>query len=71
MNFQTKSEYIYELLKKKITDGEIAQGETITISDVAAENEMSAIPVREALKRLESEGLVDIVPHKGRFRYRL
>jgi len=65
MTFQTKADYIYELLKKKITSGEIKQGETVTISKIADENEMSTIPVREALKRLEAEGLVDFTAHKG------
>ncbi len=65
MNFQTKSEYIYCLLKNQITEGVISQGETINISKIAADNQMSPIPVRESLKRLETEGLVEIIPHKG------
>jgi len=63
--FETKSDFIYKSLKQKILKGVLDQGESITISKVAKEYEISAIPVREALKRLEMEGLVVIAPHKG------
>ncbi|MFZ7104850.1 MAG: GntR family transcriptional regulator [Peptococcaceae bacterium] len=63
--FSTKSDYVYTQLKDKILKGVLKQGESITISRIAEEYSISAIPVREALKRLETEGLVEIIPHKG------
>ncbi|MEL7566108.1 MAG: GntR family transcriptional regulator [Dehalobacterium sp.] len=63
--FSTKSDYVYSQIKNKILKGELKQGENITISKMAEEYNISAIPVREALKRLETEGLVEIIPHKG------
>lgn len=63
--FETKSDYVYKQLKQKILKGVWKQGQNIIISKVAKDLDISAIPVREALKRLEMEGLVDIIPHKG------
>lgn len=63
--YETKANYVFDYLKEQITKGKYQQGESIVISRVADELEMSTIPVREALKRLESEGLVELTPHKG------
>ncbi len=63
--FTTKSDYVCDILKKRITEGKYQQGESLNISKIADEFDMSIIPVREALKRLEMEGLVNIIPHKG------
>lgn len=63
--FATKADYVFTYLKEKIIKGELKQGERIVISTVAEELNVSSIPVREALKRLETEGLVKNIPHKG------
>lgn len=63
--YETKANYVFDYLKEKILQGFYKQGESIVISRVAEELELSAIPVREAIKRLESEGLVELTPHKG------
>lgn len=63
--YDTKAEYAFKYLKEKILSGALAQGDDIVISHIAEQTGMSTIPIREALKRLESEGLVVIQPHKG------
>lgn len=63
--FATKSEYIFNYIKNKILSGEYSQGEMIVISQITKETGISAIPIREALSRLESEGMVSIEPHKS------
>lgn len=63
--FTTKTEYLYQAIRKKIVSGEWPQGLNVVISKVAEEFNVSAIPVREALRRLDSEGLIQITPHKG------
>lgn len=63
--FTTKAEYVYKLMKDKILKSQWNMGDSIIISKVAEELDVSIIPIREALKRLETEGLVDIIPHKG------
>ncbi|USG63329.1 GntR family transcriptional regulator [Brevibacillus ruminantium] len=53
---------IYEYLKKAIITLELAPGQRIKDSDLAADFGVSRTPVREALKRLEDEGLVESAP---------
>lgn len=64
-NFMTKSELVFETLKRQIINGELKPGTEIVISKISKELDISPIPVREALKTLESEGLVEIEPHKS------
>ena len=63
--FNTKSGMAYEILKRKIVNGEFQPGDKITISNIARQIQISDIPVREALQRLESDGLVKNTPHIG------
>lgn len=52
-------------LRDAIYDGTLQPGAPIRQEAVARELGTSRIPVREALRRLEVEGLVSIVPHSG------
>lgn len=63
--YNTKTEMVYEKLKVDIVAGLLKQGEKIVAREVAVELGVSDIPVREALKKLESEGLVENIPHVG------
>lgn len=63
--YNTKTEMVYEKLKEDIVAGILKQGEKIIAREVATEFGVSDIPVREALKKLESNGLVENVPHVG------
>lgn len=63
--FQTKNDMVYNVLKEQIVTGELMPGERITVMQCAEELGVSAMPVREALKRLQQEGLVKITPHAG------
>lgn len=60
-----KSEMAYKFLKDKIESGEYASGHRIVIHDVALQLEISDTPVREALKKLASENLIELESHKG------
>ncbi len=59
------NEQIYDLLKERIVDGEMAPGQRLNIDAVAAELRVSNIPIREALARLAAEKLVVQEPYKG------
>lgn len=59
------SSAVAEKLREKIIRGEIGEGEQLRQDAIAGEFEVSRIPVREALRQLESEGLIRIVPHRG------
>ena len=54
-----------ELLRHRILAGELRAGQPIRQEQIAQELGVSRIPLREALKQLEAEGLVTIAPHKG------
>jgi DNA-binding GntR family transcriptional regulator len=61
----TKSASVYHEIKKKIIDGVLQPGTHLIIKQIANEYGISDIPVREALKELNVEGLVETVPHVG------
>lgn len=59
------SDIILKYLRNVITDGSLDEGEPIRQDDVARLFSVSKIPVREALKRLEAEGLVEFHRNRG------
>jgi DNA-binding GntR family transcriptional regulator len=63
--YQTKSEIIYQEIKEDIINGKYKPKERIVISDVAREFGASDIPVREAMRHLESDGLIQSKPYVG------
>ncbi len=62
---ETKTGQIYRHIKSSILKGEIPVGEKLVIQHLADQFNVSAIPVREALNRLEAENLISIVTHTG------
>jgi DNA-binding GntR family transcriptional regulator len=65
MPYRTKQEFVYETLRDAIMRCELGPGQRLVIDELARRLEVSAIPVREALQVLQSEGLVANVPHVG------
>ena len=63
--FNSKKEIVYEDLKKKVLLNEIPPGHPLNEGQFASELGVSKTPVREALRLLESEGFVEIVPGRG------
>jgi DNA-binding GntR family transcriptional regulator len=59
------TDQIYDLLRERIIDGELASGQRLNIDALAAELKVSNIPVREALARLAAEKLASQEPYKG------
>lgn len=64
-DYRTKTQIICDSVRAQITSGEIAPGKRLVIRALAQAFDCSDIPVREALRTLESEGLLVIVPHGG------
>lgn len=62
---ETKTGQIYRSIKASILKGEIPAGQKLVIQQLADQFKVSAIPVREALSRLEAENLISIVTHTG------
>jgi DNA-binding GntR family transcriptional regulator len=63
--YQTKSEIIYQEIKDDIINGKYKPNERMVISEVAKEFGTSEIPVREAMRHLESDGLIKNKPYVG------
>jgi DNA-binding GntR family transcriptional regulator len=63
--YRTKQELAYNALRDAIMRCELPPGRRLVIDDLARQLQVSAIPVREALQLLQSEGLVTNVPHMG------
>ncbi len=61
----TKQERVYRALRERILSGVYGPGYRVVIDAIAEEFEVSALPVREAIWRLEAEGLVIYRPNAG------
>lgn len=59
----TKQRRVYESLREEILSATLAPGQRLLLNRLAERFEVSPIPVREALRQLEHEGLVDVLPH--------
>lgn len=56
---------IYESLRQAIFEGRFKTGERLVEHELAEKLNVSRTPVREALRKLEIEGLVEHIPRKG------
>jgi DNA-binding GntR family transcriptional regulator len=63
----TLKESVYASLKAMIVSGELQAGSRLTEIDLAARLKVSRTPLREALNRLERDGLVSSKPRHGYF----
>ena len=66
-NHRPLREIVYEQLKRQILTGEITPGTRMMEVDLADEMGVSRTPVREAIRKLEKEGLVTIEPRRGAY----
>ncbi|WP_102108623.1 GntR family transcriptional regulator [Oceaniglobus roseus] len=62
---RTAAERAYVSVRDSISSGRFAVGERLTEGALAEEAKVSRTPVREALRRLASEGFVTLSPHAG------
>jgi DNA-binding GntR family transcriptional regulator len=62
---RTLAERAFATLHEAIVTGVLAPGERLPIEELAEILEMSPMPIREALRQLDSVGLVENIPHRG------
>lgn len=62
---RTLAEQAFASLHEAIVTGVLSPGERLPIEELAGVLDISPMPVREALRRLESAGMVEKVPHRG------
>lgn len=65
LNYVSKTDMVVALIRELIITGELAAGKQLRQRDLAARFHVSQTPVREAMRRLESEGLVIGDAHRG------
>jgi DNA-binding GntR family transcriptional regulator len=62
--FRTKDQIVYEELRHWILTGQLAPGDPIDQERIAAALSVSRMPLRQALLRLEADGLITTWPHR-------
>lgn len=63
--YTSKTDMVTALLREMILSGELHGSQALRQRDIAVQFNVSQTPVREALRRLESEGIVINDPHRG------
>jgi DNA-binding GntR family transcriptional regulator len=61
----SKQERTYAILRSRILDGTYGPGQRLVIDALARDLDVSPMPVREAIRRLEAEGWVVYQRHQG------
>lgn len=64
---RTVTERVQDQLRDLILSGTLPPGSRIDQAELAQRFQVSLVPIREALARLQSSGLVRIIPHRGVF----
>jgi len=62
---KVNSDVAYEYIRKRILSGEYPPGRALMTESIAKDINISRTPVRDALRKLETDGLVTIRPHLG------
>src|SRR5215831_1222161 len=62
---QSLTSAVADKLREQIIRGEIPEGAQLRQDAIATQYQVSRIPVREALRQLDAEGLIAIVPNRG------
>ncbi|MCO5093127.1 GntR family transcriptional regulator [Bosea sp. (in: a-proteobacteria)] len=62
---QSRSDYVYGQIRAGLRRGDIKPGQRLLEADLAQQLNVSRTPIRDAIRRLISEGLVTIAPSRG------
>lgn len=65
LGYKTLRERIVDIIRKRIINRELQPGQKIVEQELAKEFKTSRAPIREALRELENEGLVEYVRNAG------
>jgi DNA-binding GntR family transcriptional regulator len=65
LNRESLPDALARLIRERILDGDLAAGEPLNQERLANDYNCSRIPVREALRQLETTGLVVTIAHRG------
>jgi DNA-binding GntR family transcriptional regulator len=62
---RTLAEKAFDTLHAAIITGQLRPGTRLPIEELAGVLDMSPMPIREAVRRLDAAGLVENIPHRG------
>lgn len=65
LRHRTIQDFLTDTLRARIVSGELSAGTRIDQDALATEFAISRMPVREALRALDAEGFVTLIPHRG------
>jgi DNA-binding GntR family transcriptional regulator len=65
VDHKTKTELALQVLRDRIRTGELEPGRRLRLNELTGELGMSPTPIREALRLLQADGIVDYRPHQG------
>jgi DNA-binding GntR family transcriptional regulator len=65
VHHRTKAELALQVLRQRIRTGELEPGQRLRLNRLTRELGMSPTPIREALRLLQADGLVQYHPHQG------
>jgi DNA-binding GntR family transcriptional regulator len=63
--FTTKTDWVYNRLRSEILEGSFKPDDRLRLSSLARRFETSEMPVREALRMLQRDGLISFANHRG------
>lgn len=67
LNRSPLGDQVYELLRAAILKHEFTPGQRLSPQELSERFQVSATPIRDALRRLESDGLIQVSPRRGTF----
>lgn len=65
IKYRALSEVVYQNIRESIINCRYKSGQRLLLKKISDEMEVSITPVREALKKLEKDGLVELAPNNG------
>jgi DNA-binding GntR family transcriptional regulator len=65
LQIQSVVDHVYSALRERILSGDLPRGAKLRQASLADELGVSRTPLREALRRLSAEGLVEFLPNRG------
>jgi DNA-binding GntR family transcriptional regulator len=58
---------VYDALRQAVVSGGLSPGQRVNEAEIARQMQISRAPIREAIRQLEQEGLLESVPRRGTF----
>lgn len=62
---ETKSDFAYRQIRAAIVEGRLQPSQRLRLGELAAQFGISEMPIREALRMLQRDGLIEFASHRG------